>query len=222
LALLALGVTPVKAVDLAKIDRTIAKEPAYKAKPKYCLLVFGPEGKTRIWLVLDGKTLYLDRTGKGDLTAASNRIEPWKRFSKSVRFRVDNFVPVPGAAKFALYLDADEDGAVELDVRSPSGTNVDRRQASEDEFRFADRAQDAPILYFDGSLSFKLMDARQTLVRGEKPSPFAVRIGTPGLGTKVFLSFWSHDLTATAKIVFPNHDPKDKPIIVETTLQAPG
>ena len=31
-----------QAVDLTKIDRTIAKEPAYKNKPRYCLLVFGP------------------------------------------------------------------------------------------------------------------------------------------------------------------------------------
>ena len=31
--------------DLTKIDRTIAKEPAYKSKPKYCLLVFGPGGE---------------------------------------------------------------------------------------------------------------------------------------------------------------------------------
>lgn len=56
------------AADLTKIDRTIAKEPAYKAKPKYCLLVFGPEAKTRIWLVVDGDVLYVDRNGNGDLT----------------------------------------------------------------------------------------------------------------------------------------------------------
>src|SRR5438067_566227 len=41
------------AADLAKIDRTIVKEPAYKSAPKYCLLVFGPEAATRVWLVLD-------------------------------------------------------------------------------------------------------------------------------------------------------------------------
>jgi hypothetical protein len=57
------------AADLGAIDRTIAREPAYKSKtPKYCLLVFGPEAKTRVWLVLDGDTLYVDRNGNGDLT----------------------------------------------------------------------------------------------------------------------------------------------------------
>ena len=57
-------------IDLTKVDRTIAKEPAYKTKPRYCLLVFGPEPKIRVWLVLDGDVLYVDRNGNGDLTHA--------------------------------------------------------------------------------------------------------------------------------------------------------
>ena len=44
--------------DLRKIDRTIGKEPVYQSKPKYCLLVFGPEAKSRVWFVLDGVTLF--------------------------------------------------------------------------------------------------------------------------------------------------------------------
>src|SRR5215510_10605392 len=62
-------------IDLTKVDRTIAKEPAYKTKPKYCLLVFGPKAKTRVWLVLDGDVLYVDRNGNGDLTDANERVE---------------------------------------------------------------------------------------------------------------------------------------------------
>src|SRR5262249_8147594 len=74
-ALLIVGTTPVtvRGADLTKIERTIAKEPAYKSKPKYCLLVFGPEAKTRVWLVLDGDTLYVDRNGNGDLTETGER-----------------------------------------------------------------------------------------------------------------------------------------------------
>jgi hypothetical protein len=63
------------AADLTKIDRRIAKEPEYKSKPKYCLLVFGPEAKTRVWLVQDGDTLYVDRNGNGDLTDGGERVE---------------------------------------------------------------------------------------------------------------------------------------------------
>src|ERR1700724_3146257 len=68
------------AADLTKIDRTIAKEPAYKSKPKYCLLVFGPEAKSRVWLVLDGDVLYVDRNGNGDLTEKGERVPGNRRF----------------------------------------------------------------------------------------------------------------------------------------------
>ena len=65
------------AVDLTTIDRSIRKEPAYQSKaPQYCLLVFGPQAKTRVWLVLDGDALYLDRNGNGDLTDPGERLAP--------------------------------------------------------------------------------------------------------------------------------------------------
>ena len=56
------------------------KEPAYKSKsPKYALLRFGPEGKDRVWLVLDGDTLYVDRNGNGDLTEPGEKVAAEKR-----------------------------------------------------------------------------------------------------------------------------------------------
>src|SRR5437867_4405005 len=68
------------AADLASIDRIIKKEPAYRTgKPKYCLLVFGPEAKTRVWLVQDGDTLYVDRNGNGDLTEEGEKVAAEKK-----------------------------------------------------------------------------------------------------------------------------------------------
>ncbi len=66
---------PAQATDLTKIERRLIKEPVYQAKPKYCLLVFGPEAKTRVWLVIDGDTLYVDRNGNGDITEKDERID---------------------------------------------------------------------------------------------------------------------------------------------------
>src|SRR5262245_31347451 len=62
------------AVDLTKIDRTILREPVYAGKPKYCLFVFGPEASTRVWVVLDGANVYVDRNGDGDLTGPGEKI----------------------------------------------------------------------------------------------------------------------------------------------------
>jgi hypothetical protein len=66
-------------VDLSKIGRKIVKEPVYRSKPKYCLLVFGPEAKTRVWLVMDDDTLYIDRSGNGDLTEPGEKVAAEKR-----------------------------------------------------------------------------------------------------------------------------------------------
>ncbi len=68
------------AADLSTVESQITREPAYRTKPKYCLLVFGPEAKTRVWLVVDGDTLYVDRNGNGDLTEPGEEVaaEPRK------------------------------------------------------------------------------------------------------------------------------------------------
>ncbi len=59
------------------IDRSIRKEPGYQTKsPKYGLLLFGMEGNDRVWLVLDGDTLYVDRNGDGDLTRRARSFAP--------------------------------------------------------------------------------------------------------------------------------------------------
>ncbi|HYT94281.1 MAG TPA: hypothetical protein VEL76_36535, partial [Gemmataceae bacterium] len=75
-AVLLLPAPLARAADLAKIERKIAREPAYQTKtPKYCLLVFGLDAKTRVWLVQDGDTLYVDRNGNGDLTGDGKRVK---------------------------------------------------------------------------------------------------------------------------------------------------
>src|SRR5262245_59432160 len=61
-------------LDLSRIERRIGKEPAYQGKPGYLLLVLGPEARHKVWLVLDGKTLYVDRHGTGDLNQKECRV----------------------------------------------------------------------------------------------------------------------------------------------------
>jgi hypothetical protein len=78
LSVLLLGASSVTAdhptPDLSKIERRIGKEPAYQEKPGYLLLAFGPQAKHKVWLVLDGKTLYVDRHATGDLSQPECRV----------------------------------------------------------------------------------------------------------------------------------------------------
>ena len=75
LLLLCSTATSARASELREIERKISKEPAYQTKQvKYALLVFGPEAKTRIWLAVDGESVYVDRNGNGDLTEEGEKV----------------------------------------------------------------------------------------------------------------------------------------------------
>jgi len=67
------GVVP--AADLSTVDRGIVKEPLYSARVKYCLLVFGKRAEIRVWLVLDDRTLYVDRNADGDVTGPEKKVD---------------------------------------------------------------------------------------------------------------------------------------------------
>src|SRR5436853_6472929 len=84
-------------VDLAKIERSIRKEPNYVAQPRYGLFVLDPAGKVRVWAVFDKSkpdltyydTLYFDRNADGDLTQDGERISG---MSKGISEDNDPFV----------------------------------------------------------------------------------------------------------------------------------
>jgi len=180
----ALFLSPTFAADLTKIERVIRKEPVYQSKsPKYCLLVFGPEAETRVWLVLDlvsepweadgaKNTLYVDRNGNGNLT------EPGKRVACTMQKQqglIDSFSREPSVTYVPHFnvgeiierdgktrhvdLTLDVDSYVQ-DYRPCSLTlNVSGRglqSAGGQLLRFADRPQDAPIIHFNGPLTVRL------------------------------------------------------------------
>jgi hypothetical protein len=227
---------PASSADLSKIDRTIVKEPAYQTKnPRYCLLVFGPEARTRVWLVLDGTTLYVDKTGKGDLTGSKKRVE--NSSPKNARIAHFWLGPIIAADGKTGYPDVvvlarhdgrfDRSPRVFMQVDLPKAfhaAGVERQRVSEQrKLLFADRASEAPILHIDGPLTFRLEDAKQVFVRGEKPSPLPVMVGTPGLGRETFaaLIFESNAPAALATITFPSRKAGGKPIVIEVPLNAP-
>ncbi len=67
-------------LDYAKVDRAIAREPAYAGTPHYALLIPDPKGGVRSWAVVDksaaGDVLYFDLDSDGDLTEPGERFRP--------------------------------------------------------------------------------------------------------------------------------------------------
>ena len=203
------------AADLTKIDRTIAKEPAYQGKPKYCLLVFGPEAKFRVWVVRDDNVTYVDRSGNGDLTEARNKIERTKGFvvkeitDPNDRTTYKNLSIVERGSGFSV--------SVECGDRSFQSFSLEGGKRPQ----FADRPADAPILAINGPLTVGVFEFYQRQDIAGYSIYLTVHIGTQGQGDGTFLSLNRKAIPAktfpTAQIEVPDPDPT-KPALVSRVI----
>jgi hypothetical protein len=212
-ALFISGPPSIQAADLTKIERVIAKEPKYQGKPAYCLLVFGPEADFRVWLVLDGTTLYVDRNGNGDLTELDKRVSPYYNQGEKFGFSPGKLSPPDGKVKYDLsQVRRHQTG--NLDMSLPAANHFTRAgYDGPGSLRFADRLQDAPIIHFFGPLTLGRFNPQPDsasphleagpLVRGGQ-NQLAFSLGTPGLGTGTFAKYPHPDeLKASAEVWLP-------------------
>jgi hypothetical protein len=224
------------AADLSRIDRSIKKEPAYQTKKqRYCLLAFGPGADHRIWLVLDGDTLYVDRNGNGDLTEAGESTKPERTDSDPASFRqITIFGPdckTEEKLDFALYGWFDyKNGKNTSEIGPAVHVRWKNRMFGSwgDETgncTWAVRPQEAPILLIGGPLQMGFeIPAKHALTRNEKGVfELFVGVGTRGLGKGSFVhlcySTIPEDVYPTAVLEFPNRIPGETPIRVRTVLK---
>jgi hypothetical protein len=227
-SLLVIGQTAVttRGADLTRIDRTIAKEPAYQSKsPSYGLLVFGPEAKSRTWVVLDGDVLYVDRNCNGDLTEDGERL-----VIKNPKRNRDKKKPGTSSAVDSVsVVIKDRDGAKHrLTFRlTNTGVGIDAKchgsqyvgSTYRDDLVFAARPQDAPIVHLNGPLTLQLVDPPRQWSPGESVD-LVVLFGTPGLGKGTFAyMIQGFPSRPTAEIQFPAKDPGAKPQVVKVALK---
>jgi len=221
------------AADLTKIDRSLKKEPAYESKsPKYCLLVIGPEARTRVWLVQDGDVLYIDRNGNGDLTDKSKRVERQK--GKFSQFLAGDVLDADGKTKHTAILVMQTEDAGET-FTFVSGMVGGKRAfiAGSDTLgmlRFADRPQDAPVIHFGGPLSMGLntklsLSGKAELIRSDEGEELYTWVGTPGLGKGSFAALLHQvggvpgDVHPVAEIEFPNKEATGPPVKARVILK---
>jgi hypothetical protein len=223
----------ITAADDEAIDRSLRRQPAYGAKPQYCLLLFGPEGKTRVWLVVAGEALYADTSGAGDLRSPEKRLysignyrvlvysDPCLRFMwfpvpENVReYNVgDVFDP---AARRWYHLTVRRLGSLqsaffefEVDVKGQF------RQLAK-LARLGDQPKNAPVLHFSGPLTLGLFTSQW--IRGPDTNRLEVWIGTKppaltkGEPTYLVLDDWIPPaISPIAQVEFPAGAPSAKPI----------
>ncbi len=175
------------ALDLTRIERVIVREPDYQTTtPRYALVVLGPEATSRVWLVVDGDHLYVDRNGNGDLTESDELVAGNRSKDGQVaRFHVKGLNAWDGqTADLRIVLTGETNFydalALTLDGVPYQSVSFD----NEGSFRFADSAAQAPIVHFGGPLHMSLR-IDQSLRRGTKSSVMTM-IGSRGLGDGAF------------------------------------
>jgi hypothetical protein len=209
------GLSPAGAADLAKIDRDLKGEPKYATPaPKYCLLAFGPEAKTLVWLVLDGDALHV--------RASFGAKEPpaWREFKRAkYGVAIGDVWGEGGEVRYEQlrYFPGNEDRT--LSVRIDGGMQT----AGHDirgELAFAASAKKAPVVHFGGPLTLDLFYDQLPLRSGHVIDMTAV-VGTKGLGPGTFAAInvraYPKGAWPTAVIEYPARD-GGKPVVAQVRL----
>jgi hypothetical protein len=234
LAALLLGAAPAAGpVDFAKIDRRIAKEPAYQSKPLYGLALLGPDA-TRVWLVLDGERLYVDRNANGDLTDDGPPAELKDKKTDPASFEVVTVSPDGGktAYKFDVTLwnrrsshPTDPNGEPfnqSVHVTFPDGRWFGAWGDHLKPLEFAPTREVAPVLHFGGPLRMGF-EIRQPLAREANGFKLSACVGTPGScpGAWVHLMYKTipPGVCPRAVLEFPPEEAGGPPVRVECTLR---
>ncbi len=185
--------------------RPPSKEPKYQHEPRYALLVFGSKREQRIWLVLDGTTLYVDRNGNGDLTQPGERLEPRRDDTVQVegsgshthlnvfeftvqagitgtsKFKVQHWIRDP---KFVPKTDFDKREQAEWSkLRYENSTlwRLEGQGQGQTPLVFMPKPEDAQVCALDGPLTFVVkIPQYQVLQRGPGGSDLAFHIAVPG------------------------------------------
>ena len=213
------------AADLSMIDRSIGDEPQYKSQPRYCLLVFGEKARTRVWLVEDGETIYVDRNANGDLTEKLEAIEPTKKRDlqdyREAAYEGGELVPADGSPKhtdFQLiqYQTAGKPVHYIVKVR----VNGKHRQFAGWRPIFSESRQNANVIHFGGEFTPRpLREKEWSLKRGDQELHLC--LFTPGLGdgTNAMLGYEAvpSDVVPLAHIEWPSAE-SDTTIQTEVAL----
>jgi hypothetical protein len=176
--LVAVGLSPARAADLHQIDRSMKDEPKYNtAEPRYCLLAFGPEARTTIWLVRDGDVLHVYASPDGKSAKA------WRQVLLNGVFEIGDVWEDENTCHKKLRWAPNN-------RRSPVTVLIGgkRQMAGTDrhgKLEFAATAKAAPVIHFNGPLTMDLYREQEPFLAGATNEMAAV-VGTPGIGPGTF------------------------------------
>jgi len=216
-AALILAAGPATApVDLSRIARTLDHEPKYSTRaPRYCLVVFGIDARTLVWLVQDGDVLHV-------LASPDGKAAPkWRTAARSyttytigdvrgqggaVHYKNLRYLAYPRNPKLLVHVDGRQQRAGR-DVRG--------------KLEFGPSAKDAPVIHFNGPRTLDLFFDQQPFRPGSSED-LSVVVGTHGIGpgtfTHVNTDAYPKGAWPWATIEYPAK-PGGKPILARARLK---
>jgi hypothetical protein len=153
--------------------RTLVKEPVYRSTPKYSLITLGNDGDVKVWMVEDGKRLFVDKNANGDLTDDGPPIEPSDVRNPDANrwdfnYRLDAITPANGSrsTNFVLtrwnYNDKEDSYGLSLSVNGEMPMYAGWFGTF-----WSTNRETAPVIHFGGPFTPKLL-RRKEFTLGEK------------------------------------------------------
>ncbi len=196
----------------APVDRSVAQEPTYHSQsPGYALLLLGAEPKSRVWVVLDGNRLFIDRNGNGNLTergecqAIKHLREAKSGLNSPVQLAADQ-----GQARIVAF---EYEASTRGDpVRATIRVEVRGKFRQYAYFAFADRADQAPIMHFDGPLAIDAGSPDDLMLFRDDSNDLAISLSTryPGQSANVFVDAergLATEVDPVIDVEFPGKEP---------------
>ena len=168
-----------------RFDRMILKEPAYQSTPKYSLMSLGDRGDVKVWMIEDGRRLFVDRNANGDMTDDGPPIQPTNlRHLDASRwdfeYALDAIAPTNGPphTNFVLrrwnYNDKEDSYGLSLSV----GGKMPMYAGWFGTFWSTNREK-APVIHFGGPFTPKLLRRKEFTI-GEKEQRLSLCFIHPG------------------------------------------
>jgi hypothetical protein len=228
LAGLLTGSAPPGSSDLSQVDRTIAREPTYRAQPRYCLMVFGPKADVLVWMVKDGDTIYVDRNANADLTEPGESVTPIERREfmtvedgkpspyRELKYNIGDLAPTGRNTKHTrLELTQFQTGDKPAEFVLSLFVNDTTKQYAGWTALFRESRELAAIVHFGGPMIAQPIRYKSISLKAANPE-LHMRFATPGLERTTFASLAyeavPEDIHPRAEIEWPRADQKLAPI----------
>ncbi len=172
---------------VSRYDRTIIKEPTYQSTPKYSLITLGNSGDVKVWMVEDGRRLFVDKNANGDLTDDGPPIEPGNvrhldANQWDFEYKLDAITPTNGSRHtgFVLsrwnYNDKEDSYGLLLSVDGQMPMYAGWFGTF-----WSTKCEKAPVIHFGGPFTPKLL-RRKVFTIGEKQQRLSLCFINPGSG----------------------------------------